>query len=158
LQRILLTSLVGAVLSGCASSVVPDAAPNEPPPNFRAIVLADLTSPEVAPGKRTVNDAPLPPAPKGQIVPGNKRIERVEVSDSPRQLRTDLNGWAWQTCIRASVDGFRKNLSIFVQNSRIIDSRTALITDQCDNAHYVPIEIKQSEPKAEKVSRKSDEG
>jgi hypothetical protein len=139
LRRLLIGLTLSAALSGCATnSAVVDAPNIGPVPNFESIIADNLRA------RPKTGDAP--PVQGQLIFTANKHVDKVEISDLRRTLRTDLYGWAWQTCIRASVEGVQHSYAVFVAENRVIDSRMALEPDQCDQRHYTPLKIAQAEP------------
>ena len=138
-RRILTAVLASAALSACASySAVVAQTSAGPAPNPARIIADNLG--------RHPNMKYTGTVPTQLIFPADKRVDHVEMSDMLRQIRTDLYGWAWQTCIRANVEGRSHAYAVFVEGDRVVDSRMALALDQCDQGHYTPLPVVRPEP------------
>ena len=132
------------------------------PPNFRAVISRNLELSGRTAFESNRDEETYPP--RTVIFPADRRVTNVEISDISRKTLTILYGWAWQTCIRATVCYWsqalqpitpaavkacetQKTFAIFVAENRVVDARTALVTDQCDKGNYVPLRIKRPVPK-----------
>jgi hypothetical protein len=49
-----------------------------------------------------------------------------------------LKGWAWITCVRFQDQGHPRTYAVFVQESKVVDSRYAVQTDACNAQAYGP--------------------
>ena len=134
MRRVLAAFWVSATLSACASnSAVVEQTTAGPAPNAAAIIANNL-------GQHPKTDYTAT-VPTQLIFPADKRVDHVEMSDLLRPMRTDLYGWAWQTCIRANVEGLPHAYAVFITGDRVVDSRMALAPDQCDQGHYRPLPV-----------------
>jgi hypothetical protein len=126
--------LASATLSACASNSAAVAQTSAgPAPNAASIIANNL-------GRKPKTDY-AGTVPAQLIFPASKRVEHVEMSDLLRPVRTDLYGWAWQTCIRANVEGLPHTYAVFIGGDRVVDSRMALAPDQCDQGQYRPLPV-----------------
>jgi hypothetical protein len=138
LRRFLTAFLASVTLSACASnSAVVEQTSAGPAPRAASIIANNL-----GPKPNTDYHSTVPTR---LIVPADKRVDHVEMSDLLRPLRTDLYGWAWQTCIRADVEGLPHAYAVFIEGDRVVDSRMALALDQCDQGHYTPLPVVRPE-------------
>ena len=164
LRRVLFSVAVSIAFAGLTSNSLQAASdPSvQNPPNFRAVISRNLESSGQATTEPDLEEEIYPP--KTVIFPPDRRVTNVEISDIRRRTLTILYGWAWQTCIRATVCFWsqalqqstpaagkacetQKTFAIFVTENRVIDARTALVADQCDRGNYVPLRIKRPVPK-----------
>jgi hypothetical protein len=138
LRRVLTALLASATLSACASnSAVVEQTSAGPAPNAASIIANNLGAhPKMDPAATVQVQL---------IVPANKRVDHVEISDLLRPIRTNLYGWAWQTCIRANVEGRPHAYAVFIEGDRVVDSRMALALDQCDQGQYTPLPVVRPE-------------
>jgi hypothetical protein len=137
-RRVLSTVLISAALSAyasCSAAVAQTSA--GPAPNAASIIANNL-------GRHPKMDF-TGTVPTQLIFQANKRVDQVEMSDLLRQIRTGLYGLAWQTCIRANVEGRQHTYAVFVEGDRVVDSRMALALDQCDQGHYTPLPVVRPE-------------
>jgi hypothetical protein len=139
LRRVLTAFLVSATLSACASnSAVVEQTSAGPAPNAASIIANNLGP------KPKMDSSTLVPA--QLIFPADKHVDHVEISDLLRPVRTDLYGLAWQTCIRANVEGHLHAYAVFIAGDRVVDSRMALVPDQCDQGQYRPLPVVRPPP------------
>lgn len=131
---------LSATIAGCsANSPLLDQPGSEAAPNARAIIQANLET-------RIRDDDPDSIAARESLIfPPERRVSDVSVSAAQERTLTDIHGWAWRSCMRATVDGVQATLAVFVANGRVVTARTALVVDHCDNANYVPLPIKRPE-------------
>jgi len=133
-RRILIALLASATVSACASnSTVLEQTTAGLAPNAASVIANNL-----GPHPKTDYTATVAPQ---LIFPANKPVEHIEISDMLRSVRTDLYGWAWQTCIQAQVDGRVHTYAVFIEGDRVVDSRMALEPDQCDQGSYRPLPV-----------------
>lgn len=159
-----LPAVVALIVACQWSSLLTAQLAEEMPPDFRAIILANIKYfPSAMSELHHTNDS-YPQEVK--IFPGIRRVTNVELSNIQRRTFTNLYGWAWQTCIRTVLcsepprrmhgparpqESFLPNdfctapktIAVFVVDKRVVDSRTALVVDQCDNGNYAPLQIKK---------------
>ena len=137
-------ALAGNLVTGTARSQTADVAGGAPP-NMRAIIAANLQRPDPVP----MVPAAYSGAFKGEmtILPAKRKVSDVEISGMARRTLTMLHGWTWQTCLRATVDSKRTKLAVFVAGNHVVDARTALITDRCDEGNYAPLPVKRPQPR-----------
>jgi hypothetical protein len=157
-MRILIGLTLAANLIACpANAVTASAAGEGAPPNMRAIITANLQRPDPDPEVPTRYSGAV--AGEMTIYPAKHTVSDIEVLDAARRTLTMLRGWAWQTCLRATVDGKRATVAIFVARDRVVDVRTALIADRCDEGKYSPLPVKRPQPRpATKTTRKKPAG
>jgi hypothetical protein len=136
-----------AAVAGCsADSPLLDQTSNETAPNARAIIQANLET-------RIRDDDPESIAARESLIfPPERRVSGVSVSAAQQRTLTDLYGWAWRSCLRATVDDVQATLAVFIANGRVVTARTALVVDHCDNANYVPLPMERPEPAAKPKS------
>jgi hypothetical protein len=146
--RAVICLVLSAAIAGCsANSPLLDQPSNEAAPNARAIIQANLET-------RIRDDDPESIAARESLIfPPERRISDVAVSAAQERTLTDLHGWAWRSCMRATVDGIPATLAVFVANGRVVTARTALVVDHCEQANYVPLPIKRPEPAATAKSK-----
>jgi hypothetical protein len=143
LLRIGFCLAVGLLVVGCAvDSVATDEPSSEAPPNFRSVILANLEAPRDSDAGSKGNTAPEGTT----IFPAAVRVSDVEVSDAQRRMLTALHGWAWQTCMRATVGGAHGAFAVFVEKNRVVDARSAVAIDQCEKGNYTPLPVNRPEP------------
>ena len=108
---------VALLLAGCSLSEVALAPQHDtagPPPNYRKLIATGLAG----------------------IAGADKRAHAMQIS---RARRVDsLKGPAWLVCLRANADTKPLDYAILIQEERIVDSRTAARTDQCQDQTYEP--------------------
>jgi hypothetical protein len=142
LRAVVCLTLSAAITGITVNSPLLDEARAETAPNARAIIRANLET-------RIRNDDPESvTAVESLIFPPARRVSDVAVSATQERTLTDLYGWAWRSCMRATVDDLRTTLAVFIANGRVVTARTALIVDHCDNANYVSLPIKRAQPAA----------
>lgn len=137
-------ALAGNLLASTAHAQTADAAGGAPP-NMRSIIAANLQRPDPDP----MVPAAYSGAIKGEmtILPAKRKVSELELSDAARRTLTMLHGWTWQTCLRATVDSKRTTLAVFVAGNHVVDARTALIADRCDEGNYTPLPVKRPQPR-----------
>lgn len=141
-MRMLLSLALAVTLgAGSAGALTANEPGNGPPPDLRAIIAANLQKPDPELGD------PDDESGGGAIFPARRRVSEVELSDAARRTLTMRHGWAWQTCMRATVDGRRLTLAVFVAQNRVVEARTALVVDACEQAHYAALPVKRPVPK-----------
>jgi hypothetical protein len=144
--RVLIGLALAANLAACpAQAVTADASGEEAPPNMRAIIAANLQRPDPDPTVPAAYSGAVPG--EMTIFPAARHVSDVEISDAARRTLTMLRGWTWQTCLRATVGGKRITLAVFVARNRVVDARTALIADRCDEGNYAPLPVKRPQPR-----------
>ena len=147
---------LGAIVSAARFS----ATASELPPNFRAIIRANLESVRSPLDLPSAKDQDYPP--EINIFPNNRQVTDVEISKFYQRTQTILYGWAWQTCMRATVcwtvrDAPKEPLrlaclkhntfAIFIEQSRVVSARSAIVADHCDQENYVSLKIRRKEQK-----------
>jgi len=148
---------LAAGLAGCTASALAVEQPrNEAPPNLRAIIAANLQKPDPGLGEPDPNTGPYPR--EVQIFGAKHRVTDVQLSDAARRTLTMANGWAWQTCLRATVDRKPSSIAVFVAQNRVIQVRTALIVDRCEQGNYTPLPVKRPVPPPDKKAKKPKTG
>ena len=116
----ILPYVMALMLAGCSLSEVALSPHNDvagPAPNYRKLITANLVS-IVGEGKRA----------QGLRISGLRRID-------------SLKGPAWLVCLRADADAKPLDYAILIQEERIVDSRTAARTDQCQDQTYEPFGV-----------------
>jgi len=125
---------------GCTStSLSEDGPPQEPAPNYRAIIakgLIEKTDPNPMTGASYFADQ------AGLFLP-DKKLNQIEISDAVRMVQTYTNGWAWQTCMRLSVDSNPGTYAVFIADGRAVLARAANPTDNCEAGQYAPLDVGQ---------------
>ena len=114
---------------------------SETPPDARAAIKASLEHPANA-SDPMQDDAVR----KASIFPIQRRVSDVGISSAQTRTLTNFHGWAWETCMRATVDGVDGNYAVFVANGKVVDARTALPIDHCKQRTYIPLSINRPEP------------
>lgn len=155
--RMLFGLALAAGLAGCTAAALAVEQPrNEAPPNLRSIIAANLQRPDPGLGEPDLDSGPYP---REVLIFGAKhRVTDVQLSDAARRTLTMANGWAWQTCLRATVDGKPSSVAVFVAQNRVIQVRTALIVDRCEEGIYTPLPVKRPVPPPDKKAKKPKTG
>jgi hypothetical protein len=153
LLRIDFCLAVSLLVAGCAvDSVAMDEPSSEDLPNFRSVILANLEAHRDSSGDAGSKSNT---APEGMaIFPATMRVSDVEVSDAQRRMLTALHGWAWQTCMRATVGGVHGAFAVFVVKNRVVDARSAVAIDQCEKGNYTPLPVNRPEPPSNSKKQK----
>ena len=113
-----------------------------PAPNYRAIIakgLIEKTDPNPMTGASYFTDQ------RGLFLP-DKKLNQIEISDAVRMVQTNTNGWAWQTCIRLSVDNQPGTYAVFITHGRAVLARAENPTDHCEAGQYAPLDVKEYNP------------
>ncbi|HXX25675.1 MAG TPA: hypothetical protein VEJ40_03350 [Pseudolabrys sp.] len=134
-----LAALTAAVLLyGCVSSVAQQGGtpPTQPTPNYRGIIARNLKAKEDFVDPTNINATYIES--RGGIFPSTAKVDSVQISDSIKMVQTMYHGWAWQTCLKANVNGAAVTYAVFISGNRLVDARSAIIVDNCDKAHYDP--------------------
>ena len=108
---------VALLLAGCSLSEValsPQQDTAGPTPNYRKLIATSLVA----------------------IVGDHKRAHEMRISGVRRV--DSLMGPAWLVCLRADAETKPLDYAILIQEERIVDSRTAARTDQCQEQIYEP--------------------
>jgi hypothetical protein len=128
---------------GCTStSLSDDGPPQGPAPNYRAIIakgLIEKAEPNPMTGASYFADQ------AGLFLP-DKKLGQIEISDAVRMVQTSTNGWAWQTCMRLSVDSNPGTYAVFIADGRAVLARAANPTDNCGAGQYAPLDVRQYNP------------
>ena len=128
---------------GCTStSLSDDGPPQGPAPNYRAIIakgLIEKAEPNPMTGASYFADQ------AGLFLP-DKKLGQIEISDAVRMVQTNTNGWAWQTCMRLSVDSNPGTYAVFIADGRAVLARAANPTDNCGAGQYAPLDVRQYNP------------
>jgi hypothetical protein len=106
-------------LAGCSGIAAPneEAPPLAPDPGFRDVIATHL---------------------KG-VLKNYSVYQPFEISD-PRWVRT-MKGWNWLTCVRFQDRGRARIYAVFLGDSnKVVDSRYAVLTDNCDAQTYYQFE------------------
>ena len=106
--------------------------PQEPTPKYRAIIAKSLRVKD----KESIETGVDFFKGRGGIFSATARLEHVEVAETIWMVQTDYYGWAWQTCLRLSVNGFPLTYAIFISGGNVIDARSAVAIDNCGTAKY----------------------
>jgi len=126
--------------SGCTSGLPSfDEPPQGPAPNYQAIIAKGLvakTEPSPMGGASYFVDQ------AGLFLP-DKRLDQIEISDATGMVLTSTKGWVWQTCMRLNVNNKPGTYAVFFANERAVDARAAILTDNCDNANYAPLDVRK---------------
>jgi hypothetical protein len=116
---LLLTALAwSGSLAGCSGIAAPndEAPPLAPDPAFRDIIATHLK-------KEMKNYSAYQP---------------FEISD-PRWVHT-IKGWNWLTCVRFQDHGRVRTYAVFLADNKVVDSRYAVLTDNCEAQTYYQFE------------------
>jgi hypothetical protein len=105
-------------LAGCSGIAAPneELAPTAPDPSFRDVIATHL---------------------KGTLK-NHSTYQAFEISD-PRWVHT-MKGWNWLTCVRFQDSGRLRTYTVFLSDNKVIDSRYAVLTDNCDTQTYYQFE------------------
>jgi hypothetical protein len=123
----------------------------ERPPDLRRIVQLNLQTAENVETSLRRDRGPLPR--EVSIFSGDTPVSNVEILNSQKKVETTRYGWAWQTCIRATARNVKVTLAVFVIEHRVVDARTALGVDRCDEGAYVSLPVKRPAKPVKKSSR-----
>ncbi len=113
---------LAVTLGGCSASELVQNLPAGPAP--------DLSQPNY---RRIVADNIRAVFPKGTPA-GELQLSGVRLIDH-------LKGPAWLTCLKLEAQEASQFYAIFIQGEKIIDSRVAIMIDQCYKETYAPFEI-----------------
>ena len=120
---------------------------------MRSLVLALAVTLGGCSASELVQNLPAAPAPDlsqpnhRRIVADNIRVvfpketPSGELQISGIRLIDHLKGPAWLTCVKIETRETPQFFAIFIQGDKIIDSRVALMIDQCYKDTYEPFEI-----------------
>jgi hypothetical protein len=125
------------------------AAAQDRPPNMKQIIQLNLQTGDDAETLTRRARGPVPP--EVAIFTASKQVSNVEILNSQTKVQNSLYGWTWQTCIRATAGAAKVTLAVFVLEHRVVDVRTALNIDRCDEGTYVPLPVKRPKPPAPKT-------
>jgi hypothetical protein len=136
-MRALAGAMIGLAL--CAS-----AAAQDKPPNMKRIIQLNLQSADDV--ETTLRRERGPQPPEISIFTVSKEVSNVEILNAQTKVQTNLYGWTWQTCIRATAGATKVTLAVFVLDQRVVEAHTALNVDRCDEGPYVPLPVKRAKP------------
>jgi len=126
--------------NGCTSAPPLFAeSPEGPAPNYQAIIARGLnakTEPYPTGGASYFVDQ------AGLFLP-DRRLDRIEISDTIRTVQANTYGWVWQTCMRLNVDNTPGMYAVFIDNGRAVNARAAILPDNCEGANYVPLDVRE---------------
>jgi len=119
------------VLAECSSRFVdgPGAPPDDPLPDYRGIIADSLRPTTTKRPKLSIN---LP------------QIGSVEISGLRRVF--NFTGWSWLACLKADGHGHPFYLAVFIKESVIVDSRSSVTIDKCDEQSYEPLDLRTPYP------------
>jgi hypothetical protein len=105
-------------LAGCSGIAAPneEAPPLAPDPGFRDVIASHLKA----------------------VLKNYSVYQPFEISD-PRWVRT-MKGWNWLTCVRFQDRGRARTYAVFLGDNKVVDSRYAVLTDNCDVQTYYQFE------------------
>jgi hypothetical protein len=119
------------IVAGCADLPSQAVPPNGRPPDYKKIIRAALYE------KSQVSAS--------AAVAGDERIFRISDLYPPFETSNAhqveiVAGWTWQVCLK----GIQKNgrliyLSVFIKDNYIVDLRTSIVADKCENEAYEPL-------------------
>ena len=142
MSRIIFCIMLGLLAGGCTvDSLASNEPRNDVAPNYRAIIRAALENPP-----RSDDPEQGDSATDAAFFPIKQRFTNVELADSQKRTLTMSHGWAWQTCMRAKIDGLPSTLAVFTADGKIVDARSALEIDDCEKKHYVALPINRPDP------------
>ncbi len=88
--------------------------PNEPPPDYRAIIRRSA----------------------GGLFVSETRAGPIEIADGVVPFQTSTEGLVWKACIRVNLNGQPLNYAIFIRRGAVVDLRGGVVGDQCINAVF----------------------
>ena len=91
---------------------------------------------------------------RGGIFPADKKLDQVEISDAIRMVQTSFYGWAWEACIRLNVNNSPATYAVFISDGVVVDARAAILTDNCGDGNYAPLEMRDRTVPAKRTTRK----
>jgi hypothetical protein len=142
MRRVVTGLAIGLLGASCSmNSLASNEPTGETPPDARAAIKASLEHPANASDLEQDDGVR-----ERSIFPVNRRVGNVGISSAQIKTLTNLHGWAWETCMRATVDGVDGNYAVFVANGKVVDARTALPVDHCEQQNYIPLSINRPEP------------
>jgi len=151
LLNILYAAFLLISIGGCASTSLSSSEPPQgPTPNYRAIIAKSLIAKSEFDdrGGSTNIYGLLNPnqvfyfRERGGIFQANKKVEHVEISDTIRMVQTNLYGWAWEACIRLTLNNLPATYAVFISDGVVVDARAAIQTDNCGNGNYAPLDVR----------------
>lgn len=111
----LLYCVMALMLSGCAlETALPVAEDLSREPDYRAIVARNI----------------------GAIVGDPSKIGGLEISGARRAEA--FKGPSWLVCLKSSVYTLPRYYAAYIQNDKLIESRLAVVLDQCEGQPYGP--------------------
>jgi hypothetical protein len=113
---------LAVTLGGCSASELVQNLPAAPAP--------DLSQPN---HRRVVANNIMVLFPKGTPA-GEVQISGIRLIDH-------LKGPAWLTCVKVETQATPQLYAVFIQGDKIIETRVALVIDQCYKDTYEPFEI-----------------
>jgi hypothetical protein len=120
------------------------AAAQDKPPNMKRIIQLNLQSADDV--ETTLRRERGPQPPEISIFTVSKEVSNVEILNAQTKVQTNLYGWTWQTCIRATAGAAKVTLAVFVLDQRVVEAHTALTVDRCEAGPYVPLPVKRAKP------------
>ncbi len=109
----LLLSVMALALAGCAlETALPPADDLSREPDYRAIVGNTI----------------------GSIVGDTSKAGVMEIS-GPRRVDA-FKGPAWLVCLKSNIYALPRYYAAFIQNERVVESRLAVVLDQCEGQPY----------------------
>jgi len=134
----IIVSLAVLAAGLCASaSAQTTGAPQEPTPNYRAIIAKSLRVKD----QLSIETGTAYFTSRGGIFGPAARIDHVEVADTIKMVQTNYHGWAWQTCIRLNLNGIPVTYAVFISERQVVDARSAVAIDNCDRAKYGALRV-----------------
>jgi hypothetical protein len=103
-----------------------------PAPDHRRVIVGALLEREVPPVTGTEGWTYLVNDPRG--------MAPYEVSAEVRRVHS-LVGWAWLACVKAFNKGEPLHVAVFIQNNRVKDVRSQVLSDQCLQQTYVVLPV-----------------
>jgi hypothetical protein len=117
LSRIL-AALVAASLAGCAGLAASTDVPTSgPDPSYNKLVATHLSG----------------------LFKDRAAYDSFEISDY-RWVHT-VKGWTWLTCVRFLDHGHPRTYAVFVGGNEVVNSRYAVMTDDCGSPAYTPFDV-----------------
>jgi hypothetical protein len=111
----LLSCVMALMLSGCALETALQPADDlSREPDYRAIVARSI----------------------GSVVGDPSKIGVVEISGARRAEA--FKGPSWLVCLKAGAYAQPRYYAAYIQNEKLIESRLAVILDQCEQQSYAP--------------------
>lgn len=127
--------------SGCGGVAAQRSGGPQTAPDYRNIILRDLRAGlgQTVSRSKPNDDGAAPAEQSRSVFLNARRLGRVEISEVSQTLHNTL-GVVWFACIRSfPAAGRSTDYAVFLDDTRIVDARTSVVTDNCSKQPYFPL-------------------